>query len=362
MKSRFKLTVACIASVGIGIAAAQKDTINQLAPYEVTQGFRLLFDSTAASFRNQFADYISGNTTNTALNAGWTMDTTFTDPQRPGVFFRAMKTTAAIPDARTRTTYRDMDLRMDFRNSGNEGVIYRHDVSGGNDWYTGVEFAIDDNLIQANLKVTAGAPYDLYPPIPQTYQTFSTARWNSLRIVVKADSVEHWMNGSKVSSFRYWSANFLAAYNASKWTGYNRFCQTAAGNRTYIPIGYWGWQDDHGGNWQIRRLRILHDSLVSQNRVTLGPPITTGTALFGKSGKAVGYRFEGRPQGLAFVVDPAAGLRFAEIYDLSGRLIRRLNSVAGSEIILERALFRKGLYLMRLETVSGVFQTKALIP
>ena len=282
------------------------------------------------------------------------------------MIFRALKTTSAVTDNRTRRQYRDFDWRLEYRNDGNQGLIYRFDVTQATTWATGVEFAIDDNSNQG-VKWTTGAVYDMIgptPPATQSYYGFSTGKWNTARVVAKGDSVEHWINGYKVVGYRYWQGAFLAAYPASKWTGYNRYCQTAANNRTYIPQGYIGFQADHSGRWQMRRIRVLNDSVSTQNRVKLGPvDTTTGISgiLAGDWDNSQKYQLEKIPQG--FLITTESGtLRTLEVLGLNGRLILRIRpSANSSRIVLDQGGLRKGVYLLRLETSSGILQGKVLI-
>ncbi len=365
MKTGFhKSTFFALLAAGLA-CAAPKDTVNVLTSYEQAQGFQLMFDSTAASFRNLFADYQQNSTTNTSLNASWALDTTFIDPDRPG-FFRSIKTTTAAVDNRTRKQYRDFDWRIEFRNTGNQGLIYRFDVTQSTSWATGVEFAVDDNSNQ-NGKYTTGAVYDLIPPTPaatQSYYAFNTGKWNSARIVAKGDSVEHWLNGYKVAGYQYWQGAFLAAYPNSKWTGYNRFCQTASGNKTYIQQGFIGLQGDHSGTWHIRRMRVLNDSVSSMNRVKFGPVDTSkgSTALFSdRNEKTAAYRVERLSHGLRISTAPAT-LRSVEILALNGSRVRRIQAATGSsELVFNDGGFRKGVYFLRIETSAGIHQGKILI-
>ena len=343
---------------------AQVDTINVLTGYEYQQGFELMFDgSDAAAFRNQFANYSQNNTTNTNLHSGWTVNSTLTDPDQPGAVFGAIVNGSANLDIRTRRTYRDFDWRFEYRNSGNQGVFYRFDVSGQYAWNTGIEYAIDNNVTQSTQKFRAGAAYDLFAPSSQEYLLRSTNRWNSLRIVAKGDSVEHWMNGVKVVAFRYWSQTFSDAYQQSKWTGFNRFCQTAPNNRTFIPEGYLGLQGDHGGAWQIRRMRILHDSLPGMNRVQFGPVDTTTPSSVNPAlrGAAGGHRVE-RVAGRLNVVSSGEVLRAVELRGVDGRLARRETTAEGAlQHAMDLGGLRHGLYLVRIESASGAHTSRVVL-
>lgn len=358
---RTALLASAAATLGAaGAVSAQTDTINALFPYEAEQGFELMFDgANAASFRNLFANYVRNNTTNTNLHNGWHVNTDQTDPDRPGATFGAILNSGgtggtANVDMRSRKFYRDFDLRFDYRNSGNQGLIYRFDVTGAYSWETGIEFAIENNTSAAALTLT-GAAYDLIAPSStQAYLVRSTNRWNRLRLVVKGDSVEHWINDVKVVGFRYWSEAFLAAYPSSKWTGFPNFCQTAPNNRQYRPEGYIGLQGDHGGAWQIRRMRILHDSLPTQNRVKHGPVDTSGLVSLQAPlpvGRG-GFRIDAAAGRLRIAGEEA--LRAVELRGLNGRVVRRERLKANRrEVDLDVAALPQGLYQVRIETQSG---------
>jgi hypothetical protein len=361
-------SVAGLILLATGLAGAQTDPFNTLHSYEEAQGFELMFDgSTAASFRDRFSNYTRNNTTNTNLHTGWTTNAALTDPDFPGVAFGAIVNGSANIDIRSRRLYRDFDLRFEYRNSGNQGVIYRFDVTGAYAWETGIEFGIDNSLTTSTLFQT-GAAYDLIAPSSQPYHVRSSNKWNKLRIVAKGDSVEHWMNDVKVVSYRYWSEAFLAAYNRpSKWTAYPRFCQTANNNRQYIPEGYIGLQGDHGGAWQIRRMRILHDSTAAMDRVKLGPVDTVGVVGVQPRDRGAGrqpeYRLESMAGGLRVASGAGALLQSVELRGINGKLERRVRTPEGSAAdMLEMNGLRQGVYLVRIESPSGTHQARAVIP
>lgn len=359
--SKRSAAVAGAAFLIVAGSVAAQDAINRLYPYETLQGFELMFDgSTAASFRDRFVNYQQNGTSTTALNSAWSLNTSLTDPDRAGVAFGAIViTNPNITDIRSKKLYRDFDWRFEFRNNGNQGVFYRFDLSGQYAWHTGIEYAIDNNVTQSTQKFRAGAAYDLYAPSSQAYYLNSTGKWNSLRIVAKGDSVEHWMNDVKVVGLKFWTPAFLTAYQNSKWTGFNRYCQTAPNNRTFIPEGYLGLQGDHGGTWQIRRMRILHDSTSGLDRVKFGPADTS------TSSSVTPFDASGRDARSSFRLEAGAGrlhveldgesVRAVELRDLEGRLARR-EQVAGSRAShdLNVSALPHGLYLVRVEGQSGL--------
>ena len=72
--------------------------------------------------------------------------------------------------------------------------------------------------------------------------------WNSTRIVVNGDHVEHWLNGQKVVDYTLGSPDWTAKVAASKfrvWPMYGK-----------LPSGYIALQGDHDGTLALRNLRI----------------------------------------------------------------------------------------------------------
>jgi hypothetical protein len=253
--------------VGLALAsAAFSQNPNQLSEVEKCQGFASLFDGNAATFRNQFVNYIRGQDNNTNLDAAWGLDAATQSITNSGA------------DIRSKVKYRDFDLRMTYKNTGNQGVYYRFTTAAAWPYETGVELAIDNEPTpREGPKSSAGAAYDMWAPSPYTYKAYSTsdAAWNELRVVVKKDSAEHWLNGVKVVGFRYHSDAWWSAYDNSKWARVGTYSMKVPGDRRggYISDGYIGLQGTHGGKWFIRNFRILSDS----TKVAMGPVSTTCT-------------------------------------------------------------------------------------
>ena len=260
---KWLLSMSSVLGLGFSLASAQAQDPNKICKSEEAEGFKMIFDGTEASFRGYFVDWVSGSATNTNLDAEWKLDAAN----------MAIKSSGSDPDTRTKTkvnTRAGFDIRWSYRNPSNQGVIYLMNTSGCCSWASGVEFGIDDN---DNSKTGAGSAYDIFAPSPFTYKKFSTAIWNDTRIVVKGDSVEHWMNGRKVVGYRYHNQRFWDAYNLSKWNSGNELTNLVKGQRGalgagYITDGFWGLQADHNGAWQIRSLRISVDSA----KVAVGIP------------------------------------------------------------------------------------------
>jgi hypothetical protein len=221
-------------------------TFNVLSAEEKAENFQLLFDGTRAGFQQHFVNYIKNDPNTTTLSSEWALD--------PAT--QSIGTKIRTEDIRSRRKFRDFELRLDYRCSGNEGIFYRSLLNTDRAWSTGIEVAIDNNTISDFN--APGAAYDLYPPKPNAYQLFNTGKWNSFRLRVIGDSVEHWMNGTQVVGFKLHSPGFWIAYARSKWDADKSVTFKIPGNKAagYIEEGYLGFQADHGGAWQLRNIRI----------------------------------------------------------------------------------------------------------
>jgi len=114
-------------------------------------------------------------------------------------------------DIRTVATYRWYEFEFSWRilKDGNSGVKYL--VQNTDRWtnaqglqarargpeYQLVDDASDD--AQERARVT-GSLYSVFPPT--THPAHAPGEWNQSRIVVRRDSVEHWLNGQRVLSYR----------------------------------------------------------------------------------------------------------------------------------------------------------------
>jgi hypothetical protein len=223
------------------------------AAEDSARGWTLLFDGRSrASFDGGFANWVSGDTANTALDASWTYSQSDS----------AMATGGTATDIRSEKLYRDFDLRFSYR-SEKKGVFYKMLTRGSMPWHTAAEFAVDDNTA-ISPKTTAGALFDMFapnPPASQVYRSYASGQWNFVRIVAKGDSVEHWLNNVKVVAYRFWDARWNAAIPAGKWAASNDFAQATPGCKCMVQNGYVGFQGSDGpGNWRLRNLRINGDS------------------------------------------------------------------------------------------------------
>src|SRR6185369_6513291 len=203
--------LACGLSLIGGLSAAD----NRLTGSEKSAGWKLLFD---------------GKTF-----AGWE------DPTRkspPGDSFTiedgCLKSTShprIVEDLFTKATYANFELELDWKISpgGNSGMKYRIEdrvflldeklpkfedqvnaalknrrkdrPAKGQDYVIGFEFQITDNVtnpdaVRNGPRHQAAALYDMFAASKDV--TRPVGQFNHLRLVVKGDHIEHWLNGEKV--------------------------------------------------------------------------------------------------------------------------------------------------------------------
>jgi hypothetical protein len=321
---------------------------NVLSQVEVMDGYSLLFDgSSINSFKASFVDYVKGNATNTNLDAKWKVDATCHCITLPA---------GNAPDIRSTKTYKDFELRLTYRIDNNQGIFYRARLDGDRAWQTGVEYAINNvtNLGKDN----PGAAYDLYAPNPIPYNLFSTEKWNTARIVVKADSVEHWMNEAKVVGYKYHSPSFWEAYNVSKWNAENRLTNKVAGDRNsgYIEEGYIGLQADHGGKWIIKDLKITTTKpcfgSLNQYGSSCGtvPPSAIGNSAIVP--RIAFASIDTRGANLIVSFD-GKDVKGASVIGLDGKVLSRASLLEGGRKAVFAGAPKTGLYFLKVDMASG---------
>ncbi|CAN5573067.1 DUF1080 domain-containing protein [soil metagenome] len=152
-------------------------------------------------------------------------------------------------DLMTTEMYQNFELSFDWKitKEGNGGVMYRvteeYDVPYG----SGPEYQLLDN--QSYPKEVpvhfTGSAYDLYSPEGAAMNP--VGEWNSAKIVVNGNNVEHWLNGTKVVSYEFGSDDWKAKVAASKWKEFPGY--------GLAPTGYIDLQD-HGHEAWFKNVMI----------------------------------------------------------------------------------------------------------
>jgi hypothetical protein len=222
-----------------GMIAGTPQAHNQLTAEEVAAGWKLLFDGkTTIGWRGYQRD---------SLGAGWqVVDGAFTRAARGGgdIVYGLEK-------------FKNFELSIDWRltaegAAGNSGVFFRAiEDKEGPIYNFAPEIQLLDDARHADGRrelTSAGANYDMHPAPRGVVKP--VGEWNTLRVVVNGNNVQHWLNGQKIVDYELLSPDWLQRKAASKWANMEFY--------GLAPEGYIGLQD-HGSfvafrNMKIRRL------------------------------------------------------------------------------------------------------------
>ena len=157
-------------------------------------------------------------------------------------------------DIVTDNEYENFELEMEWKiaEGGNSGIFYRvhEDAKFKTPYLTGPEMQILDDERHPDAKAgrnnnrTAGSLYDMLPP---SQKAKPAGQWNKVRIVVKNNKAEHYLNGTKVVEYDLAGPEWETMLKDSKfatWEGFNKY-----------PKGRIGLQD-HGDVVSFRNIRI----------------------------------------------------------------------------------------------------------
>jgi hypothetical protein len=203
---------------------------NTLSDSERAGGWRLLFDGTTTEGWRGFR--------RDAVPDGWQ------------VVDGALTRTGAGGDIITTGQFGSFELELEWKVSpgGNSGIFFHVTEDGDYVWQTGPEYQIlDDAGHRDGLtpQTAVGSNYALHAPVGAAPNP--PGEWNHARLVVRGDSVEHWLNGTRIVSYRLGSDEWEGLVAASKFRdmpGYGR------ARRGHIAL------QDHGDAVAFRNIRI----------------------------------------------------------------------------------------------------------
>jgi hypothetical protein len=156
-----------------------------------------------------------------------------------------------VRDLVSRDEFGDFELAFDWKLApgGNAGVFYRGTEEYDHIYWSGPEYQLLDDAGHPdgrNRLTSAGAAYGIYPPPAGVVKP--AGEWNSSRILVQGNHVEHWLNGQKVVAYELGSDDWRAKVAASKFHEYPHY--------GLARRGHIGLQGDHTGALALRGLRV----------------------------------------------------------------------------------------------------------
>jgi len=240
MTHRAAARAAIISQLALSIAACTMGS-NPPASSSTASG-TLTADQTAAGWRPLF----DGTNTN-----AWRGYKTQTLPAGWHIVDGVLTKTGSVGDLVTRDKFGNFELALDWKLSpgGNAGVFYHGTEEYDHIYWSAPEYQLLDDAGhpdgQSRL-TSAGADYALYPSPAGVVKPAD--QWNSSLIVVKGDTVQHWLNGQKLLEYVLGSADWQQKVKASKFAAYP--------NYGLAKTGYIGIQGDHDGTLSLRNIRI----------------------------------------------------------------------------------------------------------
>tara|TARA_B100000378_G_scaffold239041_1_gene206727 strand:+ start:40 stop:699 length:660 start_codon:yes stop_codon:yes gene_type:complete len=146
--------------------------------------------------------------------------------------------------------YKNFELELEWKvpEGGNSGIFYFATEEGDYIWQSAPEMQVLDDKKHSDGKnklTSAGALYAMIAPPKSVVNPVS--EFNKVRIKVKDNHVEHWLNGTKVVEYEYQSDDMWALVAKSKFKTMPLFAKASAGH-----IGL----QHHGEEVWYRNVRI----------------------------------------------------------------------------------------------------------
>lgn len=216
--------------------SSSETLLNQLTEEQKAEGWKLLFDGTSMNgwrtFRNQ-------------ENDSWEVvdGTLHCKPFKENAENKRA-------DIVTVDQYENFELVFDWRISphGNSGVMFRVTEEHEQPYATGPEFQlIDDEGYPGDLQPgqLTGANYDMH--VPTQNASKPVGEWNTSRLVVRKNNVEHWINGMKVVEYELYTDDWKERKARSKWKDFPAYATESKG---HIDL------QDHGNEVWFRNIRL----------------------------------------------------------------------------------------------------------
>jgi hypothetical protein len=210
---------------------------NQLSEEQIAEGWQLLFDGQTTNGwqifkarKNNTWEVVNGALHCKALN-----ETTGDGNERS--------------DLMTSAEFENFELSVDWKIGveGNSGIMFRVTEEFEQPYYSGPEYQLmddpgfpnetPDHLTGSNYGMHAAGKTKIKP----------AGVWNTSKLIVNKNHVEHWLNGEKVVEYELHSPEWQTLKKASKW---NEAKGYGASPKGHIVL------QDHGSEAWFRNIKI----------------------------------------------------------------------------------------------------------
>ncbi|PST82883.1 DUF1080 domain-containing protein [Pedobacter yulinensis] len=227
MKKKLWLFLAFATTLG-GAASAQKQ--NTLSKKEKAAGWELLFNGKDLSGWRMFRDK--------PADCWEVVDGT--------LHCKGSKTDKSDlrADIITQGQFGDFEFTADWKlgPQGNSGILYRVSEDFERTYMSGPEYQlIDDNNFPGKLEPwqKTGANYAINPPLVEAAKPIG--QWNTTKIIVRNNHVEHWLNGKLTAEYTFHSDDWKKKKAEGKWKNTKSYGMS--------PVGHIALQDHGAGVW-----------------------------------------------------------------------------------------------------------------
>jgi len=206
------ILMICALLAALSLRAAE---LNQLTSEEKAAGWKLLFNGKDTSGWRQFGKQ-------TPPGPGWKVE--------DGVLKKIAGQRGG--DIITTNKFDDFELYWEWRiePKANNGIKYL--VTESRSGAPGHEYQMIDDKngedVGAPKRLTASF-YDVLPP-KEDKPVKKAGEWNSSRVIIKGNHVEHWLNGAKVLEYELGSDEVKAAVAKSKFKNAPKFGEKIQGH------------------------------------------------------------------------------------------------------------------------------------
>ncbi len=230
-----RFSMSLLACLALALAATAQEAPNSLSAKEKADGWRLLFDgSTTTGWRGYKKADMAGQR--------WAVkDGAICLPKADGADTRGHR------DIISSDKFSDFDLTWEWKVDVGSNSGLKYFVTETRDAAIGHEYQLIEgtHADAASTERRTASFYDVKAPTGA--QAKPAGQWNTSRVLVQGNHVEHWLNGTKVLEYELGSPELLALVKDSKFKDMAGFGTKVQG---HILL------QDHGDSVCYRNIKI----------------------------------------------------------------------------------------------------------